>query len=475
MSNDNEFWNNFFSSKSNNPNDQTSSKPDVESSTSSVLVNPPVPPPPPPVSNNYSKLNDFTKITDIFLNNELANMPVIEGVDTSNRRWKNAEETASFFIDDVVEYMQKLTTISPTNKLITVMINVKKLLTNAIYLDPGRPYVKGTILYLLGQKKIKTNGKKGKLAEIKMDENGEIFVDEGEVLRNEVRQGIGKIQKDSNVDFDQSDKIDDKRDDDDDEDEPDPRELMKIFELKTKKIQFMKEFTKKNIESWCYSKLNTLRFLKYVGGSIYNDLLNTLVYIDLTKMIFNVWTDNIETVADTKTIQEIEQLGLGSLEKVDLFIKEIKKGKNEHQRSVCEYLKMDEKDPLKLIQLMFSASLFVAFTSGWNIVYAMFNRLKKQGGGKAGFSKYYDYFDDNGIPGVNFILKPVDMDPSSHCQSEFAKFVAVIFALQSEDKHSTVDSHYKYFNHDSRYKQQLFILCAKLSDLGFTGISPQLN
>ena len=351
MSNENEFWNEFFNTKTVTSTNQNLVKPDTttQNSTASTETNDN----PITVSSaetNYSKINDFTKITDIFLNNELANMPVIEGIDTTNRRWKNADETAQFFIDDVIEYMKKLTTIGPTNKIITIMINVKKLLTNAIYLDPGRPYVKGTILYLLGQKKIKTNGKKGKLAEIKMDENGELFVDEGEVLRNEVRQGMSKIDREINGELNNENVNNNENVQGDDEEEVDPRVLMKLYELKTKKIQFLKEFTKKNIESWCYLNLNTLRFLKYIGGSIYNDLLNTLVYIDITKMIFNVWLDDIETIADTKTVEQIEQLGLGSIDKVGMFIKEIKKGKNEHHRSVMEYLKMDEQSPIKLVQ-----------------------------------------------------------------------------------------------------------------------------
>lgn len=416
---------------------------------------------------DVQKVKDFSKVADIFLSSDLANLPVLENYDTSSEVYQRCQKQAVDMTEDFLTVLNRHVKIPRTHKIITLVTNLQKFIATAMLTNPGVPYVKSEILYLLGKEKIHTKKKTGKLSEVVINEKGELDVDSGEVLRNRVMKTLDS----QNNNGEEEDVIEENSDD-----ELTPQEKLELIEKKNLKLQQIKKYSKETINAWVYLNMNVHRFLKILGGAIGNDILNTLVTLDITGMIFSIWIKKFEEETSSIRLDNIESKGLLTIKQVDDFIKSFKNSSFGVEKNVWEYIALDKRTPEKLASIVYGPTVYVAFLNAWSIVYSMLIRLKSKGGGKMGFSRYSEFSDERGIPDIRMILLPLDGETMDfNCQVQFAGFVGSLFSVQKERLNDVEVSHFRFINNDARYIHSINILCSRLVDLGFNGISPQLN
>jgi len=415
---------------------------------------------------DVQKVKDFSKVADIFLSSDLANLPVLENYDTSSEVYQRCQKQAVDMTEDFLTVVNRHVKIPKTHKIVQIVTSLQKFIATAMLTNPGVPYVKSEILYLLGKEKIHTKKKSGKLSEIVINDKGELDVDSGQVLRNRVIQTLES----------QNNKGDYVEEEEESDDELSPQEKLELIEKKNLKLQQIKKYSKETINAWVFLNMNVHRFLKILGGAIGNDILNTLVTLDITGMIFPQWIKKFEEETSSIKLDNIESKGLLTIKQVDEFVKSFKNSSFGVEKNIWEYIALDKRSPEKLASIVYGPTVYVAFLNAWSIVYSMLIRLKNKGGGKLGFSRYSDYSDERGIPDIRMILLPLEGDSMDfNCQVQFAGFVGSLFSVQKERLNDVEVSHFRFINNDARYIHSINILCSRLTDLGFNGISPQLN
>lgn len=407
---------------------------------------------------------DYSKVSDIFLMSDLAGMPISENIDTSSEIFMNASRMANNLVNDVLKVFKRHTTFEYTDPIVTTMTRVKKMLTGHFLTKIITPYTPSEVLYLLGKKTMKKNRKRGKLTEIILNDDGVLHVNAGDVLRNEIEE---------DMDVDAVDDEGDQIDKSDEENDVSPEEVLKEMERKTRKIEYLKETSKMNINNWVFSNMAVHKLLFLLGGCFDNNLLNSMVVFDLTKVLYDLWWNRFETEASNLKMSELDERSLLSVDNVSKFILTLKESKKTDVVALIDYINLDKKDPFKLSSLVYAPNVFVAMMNCWNIVYTMLYQLKKRGGGRKGFYEHNKYLDSRGVPDIRMIFLPIDT--LFNCQIEFCTLASRIWSLQREGADDTSFSHFKAMTNNERYRTATRMLCVKLINMGFEGISPELN
>ena len=309
----------------------------------------------------------------------------------------------------------------------------------------------------------KKKRKRAEVKALKVNEQGGIDVDPGEVLLDRAEDMLNKEEEEDTSS--------------EEEDTPmlTAEETITMIERRTRKIGEIKHASRQNINVWVYNNMYTRSFLTYLGGSIGYDTLNSLCRVDIPDTLLNLYVEKTRDKFEKAPYHELEDLGLYSTEQVGEFVKTLKPSSGKAENSIVEYIRLDREDPIQCYKELVVPSLLTTTMRAWHYVEMFLIRLKHENPSAKGFTTYRTYVNrDTGVPDLRLMIKPLPLGTSMHAQVEFGHLVQTYQTDVRNFSLSKTDTRFEVDQKNIKTDEVVRALFARLELMRFDGISSLL-